>query len=58
VTSHPAVRKRQDPALTGQALVADVVNEALFLLQLGEQHLGVIEVVIPVLFIGEDLKNH
>src|SRR6516164_4006855 len=54
----PPVRKRKDPALAGQALVANVVDEALDLLQLGAQHLGVGEVVIPVLFIGEDLKNH
>src|SRR5262249_36988567 len=54
----PPARKRKDPSLAGQALVADVVNEALFLLQLGAQHLGVVEVVIPVLPIWEDLKNH
>jgi hypothetical protein len=54
----PPVRKRKDPALAGQALVADIVDEALFLLQLGAQHPGVVEVVIPVLFIGEGLKNH
>src|SRR5262249_33989807 len=40
------------------ALVADVVDEALFLLQLGAQHLGVVEVVIPALFIGEGFENH
>jgi hypothetical protein len=45
-------------ALSGQALVADVVHEALDLFQLGAQHLGVVELVIPVLFIGEDLENH
>jgi hypothetical protein len=54
----PPVRKRKDPALAGQALVANVVHEALDLFQLGAQHLGVVEVVIPVLFIGEDLENH
>jgi uncharacterized protein YeaO (DUF488 family) len=54
----PPVRKRKDPALAGQALVADVVDEALDLFQLGAQHLGVVEVVIPLLFIGEDLENH
>src|SRR5262249_118711 len=36
----------------------DVVDEALDLLQLGAQHLGVVEVVIPVLFIGEDFEDH
>jgi hypothetical protein len=35
-----------------------VDNEALELLQLGAQHLGGIEVVIPVTFIREDLENH
>jgi hypothetical protein len=54
----PPVRKRKDPALAGQAPVADVVDEALDLLQLGAQHLGVVKIVIPVLFIGEDLEDH
>jgi hypothetical protein len=54
----PPVRKRKDPALAGQALVADVVDEALDLLQLGAQHLGVVEVVIPVLLIWENFENH
>ncbi|WP_442868815.1 hypothetical protein [Bradyrhizobium sp. CCBAU 21362] len=54
----PPVRKRKDPVLAGQALVADVVDEAFDLLQLGAQHLGIVEVIIPVPFIGEDLENH
>ena len=31
----PPVRKRKDPALAGQAFVADIVNETVDLLQLG-----------------------
>ena len=33
-------------------------DEAFDLLQLGAQHVGVVEVVIPVLLVGEGLKNH
>src|SRR4051812_1739552 len=54
----PPVRKRKDPALAGQALVPDVVDEAFDLLQLGAQHLCAAEVVIPVSFTGEDFENH
>src|SRR4051794_9059207 len=54
----PPVRKGKDPALADQALVADIVDEALEPLQLGAQHRGVVEVIIPVLSIWKDFKNH
>ena len=57
-TAFDTAHQRRFGGLAGQALVADVIDEALDLLQLGTQHLGVVEVVIPAPFIREDLENH
>ncbi len=51
-------RQRQDPTFADQALVADVVDETVDLLQLGPQHLGVGQVFVPSLFPGPDFEDH
>jgi hypothetical protein len=42
----------KNPSLARQALVTDVVNETVDLLEFGPQHLGVIEVGVPSIRFG------
>src|ERR1700746_1215016 len=51
-------RQRQNPAVTGQAVIADVVDEAVDLLQLGAEHLGVPEVGCPLGGLRIHLEQH
>jgi hypothetical protein len=50
--------ERQDPALAGEAAVADVLHEAVDLLQLGPQDLGVPEIGVPLLGARMSFEDH
>src|SRR5579862_4564510 len=41
-------RQRQNPAVAGKALVANVVDKTAHLLKLGPQHFGVAEIGVPL----------
>src|SRR6202035_4909184 len=57
-TSRPASSTGEEPAIPRYALVADVVDEALYLLQLRAEHLCVAKVVIPVRLVRQHFEDH
>src|SRR3546814_9400629 len=52
------VRQGQDPALPRQTPVAEIVDEARNLLELGPQHRHATEIAIPLLSPRLDFENH
>jgi hypothetical protein len=51
------VREGEDPSLAGEALVPDVVDEALHPLQLRPEDLGESQVGVPLLLLGMNFEQ-
>src|SRR5262249_17574098 len=51
-------RKREQPTVTGQAAIANIVDKAVDLLEFGFEALGEGEIGVPLFALGVDLKDH